>query len=92
LAADAYSHGQTEADRRTRGGRDVRRQRQHDQEGRAGGRLPAVRLRERGWLRFNADEIERLCKPSAGEDAILVEADQLRVEEVLIERGDGRDA
>ena len=53
------------------------------------GRLPAVRLRERGWLRFNADEIERLCKPSAGEETILVEADQLRVEGVLIEHGDG---
>jgi excisionase family DNA binding protein len=51
------------------------------------GRLPAVRLRHRGWLKFNVDEIERLCSPTAaGEDAILVEAAELAVEGVLVEQ------
>jgi excisionase family DNA binding protein len=50
------------------------------------GRLPAIRLRHRGWLKFNVDEIERLCTPTAaGEDAILVEADRLALEGVLVE-------
>jgi excisionase family DNA binding protein len=51
------------------------------------GRLLAVRLRHRGWLKFNVDDLKRLCSPTAaGEDTILVEADRLALEGVLVEQ------
>jgi excisionase family DNA binding protein len=38
------------------------------------GRLPAVRLRERGWLRFRTSDMERLTGPTQGA-AVLREAE-----------------
>jgi excisionase family DNA binding protein len=49
----------------------------------ADGRLPAVRLRERGWLRFRSADLDRLV---SGEAEFAAEVDRLLIEGVLVER------
>ena len=47
------------------------------------GRLPAVRLRERGWLRFRTSDFERLVGPSR-EAAFMAEVGELISAGVLL--------
>jgi excisionase family DNA binding protein len=49
------------------------------------GRLPVVRLRERGWLRFRTSDIERLVG-SSREAAFMAEVEELIAEGVLVKR------